>query len=173
MIVPMAWGAKVSPEFRQCVREICAHLGIADPSWLMSCMAFESGRTFSPKIRNGAGSGAVGLIQFMPQTAAALGTTTAALAQMTAVQQLGYVERYFTPWSGRLRNLGDVYSAILWPAGIGKLDSAVLFSKANRPTTYIQNKGLDLNADGQITRAEITAKVTAMMGEGLLKANSA
>lgn len=41
----------------------------------MAAMAFESGETFSPSIKNAAGSGAVGLIQFMPSTAKALGTS--------------------------------------------------------------------------------------------------
>src|SRR4051812_6246216 len=44
---PLAWGAKVSPEFRAKVREISARLGCA-PDDLMSCMAWESGRSFSP-----------------------------------------------------------------------------------------------------------------------------
>lgn len=169
----LAWGAKVSPGFRQRVRELCINIRYPDPSDLMACMAWESGRTFSPNIRNQAGSGAVGLIQFMPQTAAALGTTTAALSQMTAIGQLDFVERYFKPWKGKLKTLSDLYCGILWPAGIGQPGSEVLFSNINRPTTYIQNKGLDLNHDGDVSKDEITAKVRAMLGEGLLPENAA
>jgi soluble lytic murein transglycosylase-like protein len=36
----------------------------------MACMAWESGRSFRPDVKNMAGSGATGLIQFMPTTAA-------------------------------------------------------------------------------------------------------
>lgn len=46
-------------------------------------------------------SGATGLIQFMPATAQGMGTTTAALAAMSAVQQLDYVQRYFKPYAAR------------------------------------------------------------------------
>lgn len=162
---PLAWGAKVSAEFRAKVRTIAARLGVP-PDDLMACMAWETGRTFSPSIRNAAGSGATGLIQFMPTTAASLGTTTGALAKMTAVQQLDYVERYFQPWRGRLKNLGDLYMAILWPAGIGKPDSFVLWDRDTRPTTYRQNAGIDINRDGKITRGEALAKVTGLLDEG-------
>src|SRR4051812_38461936 len=53
----LAWGAKVSPEFRDKVRGISGRLGCA-PDDLMSCMAWESGRSFSPSKKNLAGSGA-------------------------------------------------------------------------------------------------------------------
>ena len=69
----------------------------------MAVMAFESERTFSPSITNRAGSGAVGLLQFMPQTCASLGVTTDEMAAMTAEAQLGYVKAYLEPWAGRLR----------------------------------------------------------------------
>lgn len=73
----IAWGAVVTPDFCKAVIATCKNLGIPDPSYLMACIAFETGETFSPAIKNSAGSGAVGLIQFMPSTAKALGTTTA------------------------------------------------------------------------------------------------
>jgi len=60
----IAWGAKVSPEFKKRTVEISKELGI-NPDFLMACMAFESGATFRADIPNKAGSGAVGLIQFM------------------------------------------------------------------------------------------------------------
>jgi soluble lytic murein transglycosylase-like protein len=145
----IAWGAKVSAEFLARVRQIAGQLGI-DPSWLMACMAFESGETFSPSVRNAAGSGAVGLIQFMPSTAAALGTSTDALAAMSDVDQLLYVGKYFFGWAKRLHNLGDVYGVILWPGMVGKPDDYVLFDRADaaHPKRYAQNAGLDFNRDG-------------------------
>lgn len=170
---PIAWGAKVSPGFRQKVREICATRGM-QPDDLMTCMAFESGRTFRPDIRNGAGSGAVGLIQFMPSTLGAWGLTVEKAARMTAVQQLDLVDRYFKPWSGKLHNLGDVYLAILWPGGVGKSDDYVLFSAGgSRPKIYLQNKGLDADHNESITRGETIKKIRAMLGEGLLPENAA
>lgn len=169
---PLAWGAKVSPQFRVSVRGIAGRLGCA-PDDLMTCMAWESGRSFSPSKKNLAGSGATGLIQFMPSTAAALETTTAALAAMTAEQQLVYVEKYFQPYKGRLSTLADLYMAILWPAGVGKPMEYVLWDKTSRPTTYRQNAGLDSNRDGSITKAECAAKLYAMKAEGLQPENIA
>jgi hypothetical protein len=167
---PMAWGAKVSPAFRARVREIAGALGCS-PDDLMTCMAWETGRRFSPSVRNMAGSGATGLIQFMPQTARDLGTSVADLARMTAEKQLDYVEAYFRPWRGKLRNLGDLYMAILWPRAVGQPDSHVLWDRASRPTTYRQNMGLDVNRDGVITRGECLVKLVAMKAEGLRTEN--
>lgn len=164
----LAWGAKVSPEFRATVIDICAGLQ-ANPNHLMACMAFESAETFRPDIKNAAGSGAVGLIQFMPATARGLGTSTQALALMTAVDQLDWVRMYFKPYTGRLHTLSDVYMAILWPAAVGKPEDFVLFAKPS--IAYTQNAGLDLDRDGQITKAEAAALVQAKLDRGLLPGN--
>ena len=166
---PMAWGQKVSPVFRSRVRWICDTLfRYPDaPDDLMTCIAWESGRTFSPAVKNMAGSGATGLIQFMPATAEALGTTTAALAKMTAEDQLNYVYKYFRPYAGRCHNLSDLYMAILWPAAVGQPDDYLLWDKATRPTTFRQNAGLDTNKDARIVKAEVAGKLYALKAEGL------
>lgn len=145
---------------------MCERL-LLDPDYLMAAMAFETGETFSPAKRNGAGSGATGLIQFMPATARSLGTTTDKLAAMTFLGQLVYVERYFTPHRGRLQTLSDTYMAILWPKAIGQAESAVLWSRQGSPKTYGQNAGLDSNRDGIITKAEAAAKVQAKLVRGM------
>lgn len=165
----LAWGAKVSTTFRDRVQWIADDLNMpADgANWLMACMAFESGETFSPSIVNGAGSGATGLIQFMPKTAIGLGTTVAALAQMTAEDQLNYVYKYFRPYRGRLRTLADVYMAILWPAAVGKPDNHILWTATSHPTTYRQNAGLDINRDTAITKGEAASKVADKLRKGL------
>lgn len=161
----LLYGAKVSPTFRDRVRWIANDLALPADD-MMLCMGWESGQTFTASVRNGAGSGAVGLIQFMPQTAAALGTTTAKLAAMTPEDQLNYVWKYFSPHRGHLHNLGDIYMAILWPAAIGKTDGYVLFDRVTGPTAYAQNKGLDFNRDGHITRAEAYARVDGLRDIG-------
>jgi len=166
----LAWGNRVSAVFREVVFDTSDQLGV-DPNHLMACMAFESAETFRPDIRNAAGSGATGLIQFMPSTAKGLGTTTDALAAMSAEEQLQYVRLYFKPYAGRLKTLADVYMAILWPAGIGKPENWVLWDKENRPTTYRQNAGLDVNKDGSITKAEAAAKVKAALDRGMRPEN--
>lgn len=162
------WSSKVTPDFVASVQWIADELQMPEDgvNMLMACMAWESGRTFSPSVKNAAGSGATGLIQFMPATAVALGTTTKALAKMTAVQQLNYVYKYFAGYKGRLKNLGDVYMAILWPAGVGKSDDYILWNQDTKPTTYRQNSGLDVNKDGRITRAECLVKIVQLYEEG-------
>ena len=169
----LAWGKKVSKPFRDRIVKVAQDLG-TDPNYLMACMAFESARTFSPSILNAAGSGAVGLIQFMPSTAQALGTTTQQLAAMSAVKQLDYVERYFAPSKGKLRSLEDVYMAILWPRAVGKPQEYVLFDKNDPqyPKRHIQNAGLDFNRDGLITKAEAAARVRRELEEGLRPENA-
>jgi hypothetical protein len=162
----IAWGSKVSPVFKERLLWTAETLG-CDPNHLMACIAWESGETFSPSVKNMAGSGATGLIQFMPTTAKGLGTTTAALAQMTAEDQLNYVYKYFRPLAGKLNNLGDVYMAILWPKAVGKIDSYVLFDREKTPTAFRQNAGLDVNKDGKVTRAECLVKVTEKLSKGM------
>jgi hypothetical protein len=169
---PLAWGAKVSPAFRAKVRAIAADLG-CDPSDLMACMAWESGRSFRPDVKNMAGSGATGLIQFMPTTAAGLGTSCAALAKMTAEAQLDFVGKYFAPHRGKLPDLASLYMAILWPAAITKPDGYVLFDQADadHPARYRQNAGLDVDHNGKVTKAEAASKVLAIRAEGLRPLN--
>jgi hypothetical protein len=163
----LAWGAKVSNTFRNKVRKIAGDLG-CDPSFLMAAMAFETGETFSPKIKNPA-SGATGLIQFMPKTAVGLGTTTDALAKMSAENQLDFVAKYFERQKGKLHTLEDVYMAILLPTAVGKPNNHVLFTKGTK--AYDQNKGLDVNNNGEITKAEAAAKVREKLVKGMKTGN--
>ena len=86
-VTSINYGRAVDQDFRAKVRSVAAQLKI-NPDWLMAIMAFETGGTFSPSVQNAAGSSATGLIQFTSATAVGLGTTTAALARMTAVEQL-------------------------------------------------------------------------------------
>lgn len=166
----IAWGSHVSPVFRDRVWWIADTLSL-NPDDLMSCMAWESGETFSPSVKNMAGSGATGLIQFMPSTAVGLGTSTTKLAAMSPEDQLNYVYLYFRPYAGKLLNLGDIYMAILWPAGVGKSDEYVLWDQGKSPTTFRQNAGLDLNKDKKITRGECLSKIQGKLTKGLLSAN--
>lgn len=165
----LAWGARVSAEFRERIRDIAAEVETS-PSWLMAAIAFETGRTFSPSCRNPASS-ATGLIQFMESTARGLGTSTEALARMTALEQLEYVLAYFKPFTGRLGTLADVYMAILYPAAVGQPDDYPVFKSGS--DAYAANKGLDVNHDGVVTKAECAAFVERMLAEGLEAGNRA
>ena len=98
-------------------------------------------------------SRATGLIQFMPSTAKALGTTVEALAAMTATEQLPFVRAYF---KDRKLAPRDVYPAIFYPAVIGKADDAVIARAGEK--VYDQNKGLDVTGDGVLTAGDIRSK---------------
>jgi len=133
----------------------------------MACMAWETGESFSPSVKN-PGSTATGLIQFMASTARGLGTTVEKLAKMTVIEQLDYVGLYFKPYRNRMRNLGDIYSAIIWPAAVGKPDDFVLWNKNANPAQYKANSGLDTNQDGTVTRLETLYRVRDKMVKGFL-----
>jgi hypothetical protein len=121
---------------------------IMDPNWLMKVITKESAGTFSPSIKNPTSS-ATGLIQFMADTAKGLGTSTAKLAQMSAVDQLDYVEKYFKPYKGKMHSFADVYIAVFYPAALSKADSWVFPNWVYKAQKYI-----DLNKNGQITLGE-------------------
>lgn len=108
-----------------------------------------------------------GLIQFGKDAATDCGTTVEALVKMTAEQQLEYVYKYFKPLTGKLKTVSDLYMKILWPAAVGKPEEFVLWTQKDRPTTYLQNKGLDVNKDGAITKAEAASKVFDKLIRGL------
>lgn len=166
---PMAWGQKVSATFRARIWWLACTLRM-DPNWIMACIAWESGESFSPSKKNLAGSGATGLIQFMPTTAKEIGTTVALLAKMTAEDQVNYVYKYFKMMiarHGALTTLEDTYMAILWPPAIGRPVSSALWSQAEKPTTYRQNAGLDTNNDGTITKFEAASHVRDKLTKGL------
>ncbi|WP_134764940.1 peptidoglycan-binding domain-containing protein [Nocardioides sp. 1609] len=150
----------VTPEFLRKVEGISQRIG-AQPEHLMAAMSFETGGEFASDTRNPRSS-ATGLIQFMSDTARGLGTTTADLAQMSPIDQLDYVERYFEPHRGRLGDLESVYTSIL--AGSPHSGDEALFTQGDR--SYGPNRELDANRNGVITAAEATAHVRARMGAG-------
>ena len=153
--------------FKDSVSATAKRLGISEDD-LYAVMAFETGGTFNPAEKNKAGSGATGLIQFMPETAKGLGTTTDELAKMSRTEQMKYVEKFLSSKGIEGKGLSDVYMAVLFPAAVGKPDDFVLFGKGAiegyTGKAYEQNKGLDANNDGSITKAEASAKVMQYKG---------
>ena len=136
--------------FTDRVKEISRKQKI-NPNWLMAVMNSETGGSFSPRQKNLAGSGATGLIQFMPSTARDLGTTTAKLAQMSNVQQLTWVDKYIDMQKrnfkvDKIRDYDDLYLMVFYPAAMGKPKDWAFPDRI-----YPQNKGIDLDKDGKIT----------------------
>jgi peptidoglycan hydrolase-like protein with peptidoglycan-binding domain len=159
-LLPVRGIENTSPAFRDTVVQMAARLE-TNPNFLMAVMCFETGGSFSPSILNQAGSGAVGLIQFMPATAHGLGTSTAALVAMTAEAQLEFVEKHFKPFKGRLNTIEDTYMAVLLPKAVGKGGDFVLFRHPS--VAFTQNKGLDIDGDGRITVFDASFKVRQVL----------
>lgn len=182
----LIWGNKVSCEFRKKVVGICKELW--PNNWkntannLMAVMAWETGESFSPSIKN-PNSSATGLIQFMKNTAEDLGTTVEDLAKMTALEQLDYVRKYFYPQRNKKLEFVDFYLQVLFPASMGKPDEHVVFSKDGkgldkndknyslRIKAYPVNKGFDTNPkygnnDGMVTKAEIKKGIQKYIDKG-------
>ena len=113
-----------SPEFNDKLNKIGQKLGV-DPKDLMRIMQFETAGTMSPSKQSGT-SDAVGLIQFMPDTARDLGTTTEKLAKMSAVEQLDYVYRFYEPKVKPGMDVGDLYMLTFMPLYVHEKDDTVL-----------------------------------------------
>lgn len=168
----VAWGAKVSAEFRTRVVEMASRLG-TKADYLMAIMAFETGRTFDPAQRNRANptSGPVGLIQFTEVGAKSIGITKDELAKLTAVEQLAYVEKFLNKKKELgLARLEDLYAAVHWPAAVGKPLNHIMYSKAEGKAgrSYRANSGLDVDRDGHVRLEEAVAKVKELLAEGEL-----
>jgi hypothetical protein len=167
--VPPIYAGKVpaavanDEEFQAAVTDTAGRLGIPEEH-LYAAMSFETGGTFNPAESNKMGSGATGLIQFMPRTAEGLGTSTEELASMSRSRQMHYVEKYLSNKGiGPGSSLDDIYMAILFPAAVGKSNDYVLFGQGAMSgytgRAYDQNRGLDKNGDGSITKKEAAQKV--------------
>lgn len=143
---------KLDKEFLNKVKDISVKLNCNHED-LLAVMNSESGLNSKAVNRKG---GATGLIQFMPATARALGTTTEELYNMTPTQQLKYVEKYLTQAksSARMGNRklsgADVYSLVFMPA---RANGEVMCSAGSKE--YSWNVGLDRNKDGQITKSDL------------------
>lgn len=150
-----------SAAFHRELVALATRLGLS-ADFLAAVISFETGGTFDPAIRNPS-SGATGLIQFMPSTAKQLGTSTDALARMSAVDQLEFVERYYAPVANRIATLSDHYLAVFAPIGLGRGPDFVLY--ASPSSAYEQNKALDHAGDGTITVSDASAPVAGIVRE--------
>jgi len=156
--------------FLKAIKDLSEKRGI-NQSELLGLIASES--SFDPKAVN-KDTGATGLIQFMPEVAESLGTTTDEIQKMSRAEQVKLIDKYFdmnklpdNPTAGQLK------TNILMPAYTDKSDDFELMTKnkqftdgeAGNPNTYSQNKGLDYNEDGFVTVGEAGESVTKKMKE--------
>jgi hypothetical protein len=171
---PSVAATSVGEGFEQRVAAVAGRLHIRTAD-LLAVMRFESG------LRPGAINPlthAVGLIQFLPHTAADLlglprglpgrdRQAVETLSSMSADEQLDLVEAYLEKaLGGRPAGLRDTYMAVLYPAAVGRGESYVI-ARADGATAferavYRQNAPLDANGDGAITAGEAAARVAAV-----------
>lgn len=167
----ICYGSKVDDMFLTRMTQMCKRLkwDVDHFNWLMACMAFETGGTFAASCKNKWGSGAIGLLQFMPSTAIDLGTTTFKLGEMSNDAQIKYVGKYFTKYGyhKRIKSLEDMYMAILLPKYISASNDTPIIIRELRETRYVANIGLDLNKDGIITKGEAAKHVRAHLESGM------
>jgi hypothetical protein len=155
------------PLFENKVRQVAKKLDIP-PEWLMSVMYSES--RFNAKAENFKGSGAIGLIQFMPTTAKDMGTSVQYIKQLEHIDQLEYVYRYLQAVRvkyGEYRTLTDLYLAILYPRA---REGEMCYSLYENPTkAYKQNVGLDEDKDGKVTVNDIDKRMRRVFGPAYVK----
>ena len=146
--------------FGEKVREVSNLLNVP-PEWLMAVMYAES--EFDAGVYNHKGSGAVGLIQFMPSTALSLQSSSQEISRMGHLEQLDYVYKYLEQvrrTHGAYNSLVDLYLGILYPKALNQDPCYTLFSKPSR--AYSQNAGLDENRDGRITVSDIDRRMARL-----------
>ena len=149
-----------------------------DPGWLANIINFETNGEFSTTIFSGGCAKeygdlldeklkhcGVGLIQFMPVTAAAeeLNTSSEKIFNMTFQEQLNLTVKYYEHVRVSPTSQGDAMMAVFMPAAVGAPDSANLadiyaqdggkFPKGSQPYNTRYNKMLNQNKN-IITKAD-------------------
>lgn len=160
--------------------EVAKRLG-ANPAHLAAVIQHES--RFNPKAQYGDVKGvkpfnpevAQGLIQFTPNTAKGLGTTTRAIRNMDAVQQMDLVERYYAARAnerlggGPLDTLAKIAMATFYPLYMNK-DPSTVFPERVRlanagirtPADYL--KGITSALRGKLEEVEALASIPRAAG---------
>ena len=117
----------------------------------------ESARSFDPYIRNNLGY--TGLIQFGNDAASGLGTTTDTLRNLSRVQQMDFVYKYFHKLWGWPNSkcptptLANIYLTVLLPAlrFAGQNDRIADATNPKTAKWYNANKGFDPSRLGYFT----------------------
>lgn len=143
-VVPEA--VKKDPAFMQQIERLSEKYGV-NPSQIYKVIQGESG--FNPKATNK--SGASGLFQFMPKTAAELGWTTEEILSMAPAEQAKVYEQYLDFWGYDGSNALGIMQAA--PAFANASPETVVYKKGSK--AWDQNPGWRTSGDGDITVASI------------------
>lgn len=166
--LPPAWN---DPKVISTVDAITIKYGMK-PQELMALIALESAETFDPRALELGGTGATGIIQFVPSTAKGLAIAHKVpdaenwsaqdaqrwVAGLPLVNQLELVDTYLAQSmrKGGATDAKGIYTAIFR----GSNTTTGPITVATPGNAYDKNKPLDTNNDGRISYDEWTAKVT-------------
>jgi len=161
----------IDPAFQAKAQQVANNLGVSLED-LLGIMNHESG--LNPGAVNPY-TNATGLIQFMPNTARNMGTSVEALKNMSAIDQLDYVERFYKPIAGKAKDIGDLYMFTFLPAAIGKPDNFVIGASGstnkvfgiNQNALYKQNKTFDADKKGYYTIGDVKKRISNFSGRPL------
>lgn len=132
------------PNFESKLEKIAKDLGV-DAKDLREIIRFETAGTFSSKSHDPFGV-SIGLIGFTSGTAKSLGTSKAELAEMTPVEQLDYVHRYYKMVGVRPGDdRGKIYMRTFMPAFADSPDDTVLGRKGGGNLILPSGKPIQLS----------------------------
>ena len=147
----------LSDQFFQDIVDVSGRLQL-EPLDLLGVMMAESGVKAAS---NNPSSNASGLIQFLPSTLQHLGWTGTPqqFRQLSAEEQLPYVEQYFQPYVHfGLNSAARVYQVVFLPSSLqlGSSPNTVIVEQGGiNSAAYNGNRNLDTNSDGRITVGEL------------------
>jgi hypothetical protein len=168
---------QLEPGFKAKVAQVAQNIGATELA-LAKVMYFESAGTYSPAITNSIGC--VGLTQFCPDTSRGayktIGGTRYELANlknMTRIQQLDVVEKYFKALrfsSNKPVGIGELYLVNLYPVALNKSNDFILGSENADPNRKFkvasQNPGFptSIKIDGRpvLTRGDVVRFVNSL-----------
>jgi len=110
-------------------------------------------------------SWATWLIQFMPDTAKRLWTSTRALKNMSNIEQLEFVEKYFQPYANKIKSHTDLYLATFYPAAIGKSEDFVIGSEISEKRAKIIGKQNNMNNGNPIRVKDVNNWISKWIPE--------
>jgi len=153
--------------FKKKVEEISQGLGI-NPNWLMVVMFKESG--LDSKSQNKS-TRATWFIQFMPDTAKALGTTVEELKNLSPLSQLDYVEKFYEMNSKiGYSSLKDLYLTTFFPVARKYMDDPnYVFEtkKISREQVAKNNPGIALKWATRITMKDFDDYIAGLVDKNV------
>lgn len=155
------------PVFKKKVEEVSQGLGI-NPNWLMTVMFKESG--LDSKIQNKS-TRATWFIQFMPDTAKALGTTVEELKNLSPLSQLDYVEKFYQGKKD-YSSFKELYLQTFFPAARKYMDDPNYVFETRGVSRYQiakQNPGIAPKGSTEITMRDFDNYIAGIVDKNVLE----